>query len=107
MPVMNGWSLPRECAASPATYWLRIRGVHIGRMRNLRSSLLTAVLVVSSATLRAQSPGKFYLGADVSALAAVRGEPFVYRENGKVSTEYDIMVAHGWNAFRLRVFVSP
>src|SRR4051794_41119204 len=76
----------------------------------MRYPLGSILLCVCAATLHAQTPRNnppFYLGADVSALAAVRGEPFIYRENGTVSTEYDIMRAHGWNAFRLRVFVSP
>ena len=54
---------------------------------------------------------KFYLGADISSLASGRaggrGGPIVYSENGQESTEFAIMMKHGWNAFRLRVFVSP
>jgi arabinogalactan endo-1,4-beta-galactosidase len=48
------------------------------------------------------------VGADISALAGGgRGASFVYRDNGQESTEYAVMLKHGWNAFRLRVFVSP
>src|SRR5512141_467975 len=58
---------------------------------------------------RAQS--KFYLGADISSLAGGRGggrgPAMVYKENGQEGTEFGIMMKHGWNAFRLRVFVSP
>ena len=50
---------------------------------------------------------KFYMGADISSLASGRGGAAVYRENGQESTEFGIMMKHGWNAFRLRVFVSP
>ncbi len=53
---------------------------------------------------------RFYLGADISSLAGGggrRGGPTVYQENGQQSTEFGIMIKHGWNAFRLRVFVSP
>jgi arabinogalactan endo-1,4-beta-galactosidase len=55
------------------------------------------------------APAKFYLGADISSLAGGgrRGGPAVYLENGQQSTEFGIMAKHGWNAFRLRVFVSP
>jgi arabinogalactan endo-1,4-beta-galactosidase len=75
---------------------------------------------------------RFYLGADVSSLASGRGggrrgpattqaspgrgpagrafgrggNPS-YQENGQTAPEYAIMMNHGWNAFRLRVFVSP
>jgi arabinogalactan endo-1,4-beta-galactosidase len=57
---------------------------------------------------------RFYLGADISSLAGGRGGgggrrggPTVYQENGQEGTEFGIMMKHGWNAFRLRVFVSP
>ena len=58
-----------------------------------------------------QAQAKFYLGADISSLAGGRGGgrggATVYRENGQEGTEFGIMMKHGWNAFRLRVFVSP
>jgi len=49
----------------------------------------------------------FYLGSDISSLSSGRSGPFVYREGGQQGTEFGIMARHGWNAFRLRVFVSP
>ncbi len=50
----------------------------------------------------------FYLGADVSALAGGRGGPATYTDtNGAPGSEIAIMATHKWNAFRLRVFVSP
>jgi arabinogalactan endo-1,4-beta-galactosidase len=77
--------------------------------------------------------GKFTLGADVSAIAApprggasgggaraVAGSggsaaartgggrgPLTYNENGQPAEEWEILMRHGWNLFRLRVFVSP
>jgi arabinogalactan endo-1,4-beta-galactosidase len=58
-----------------------------------------------------QAQSKFYLGADISSLAGGRGggrgSATVYQENGHEGTEFGIMMKHGWNAFRLRVFVSP
>jgi arabinogalactan endo-1,4-beta-galactosidase len=96
------------------------------------SVVVVAMLVVAamSAASSAQEPtsGAFYLGADISALAGARPPlrpvdaaatatpasggrppraPFVYRANGVETTEYAIMRKNGWNAFRLRVFVSP
>jgi arabinogalactan endo-1,4-beta-galactosidase len=58
-----------------------------------------------------QAP-KFFLGADVSALAAPsrgrgRGRLRVYQESGKTNEEWAILLNHGWTMFRLRVFVSP
>ncbi|MEJ2649721.1 MAG: glycosyl hydrolase 53 family protein, partial [Sedimentisphaerales bacterium] len=60
-----------------------------------------------------------YLGADISALAGRgggrggfggfdgRGGAAGYQENGQPGNEISIMTRHGWNAYRLRVFVSP
>jgi arabinogalactan endo-1,4-beta-galactosidase len=76
---------------------------------------------------QASTSDVFYLGADISALSGPRlprpvdstgaatpapagrgrGAPFVYRESGVETTEYAIMRKNGWNAYRLRVFVSP
>jgi arabinogalactan endo-1,4-beta-galactosidase len=53
---------------------------------------------------------KFLLGADVSALDSPgRGgrAPLTYQENGAPSDEVAILMRHGWNAFRIRVFVAP
>ena len=63
---------------------------------------------------QAQQP-KFFLGADVSALdsggrgagGGGRGGSRAYQENGQTNEEWAILMKHGWNAFRLRVFVSP
>lgn len=69
---------------------------------------LTAWMPARSFGQAARSAETFYLGADISALAAGgRGASFAYRDDGQESTEYAIMLKHGWNAFRLRVFVSP
>jgi arabinogalactan endo-1,4-beta-galactosidase len=77
--ALVGWPMPADCLAQAATM---------------------------------AAPTKFYLGADISALAGGRGGffgggPRVYQENGQEDTEFAIMMKHGWNAFRLRVFVSP
>ncbi|HVO34772.1 MAG TPA: glycosyl hydrolase 53 family protein, partial [Gemmatimonadales bacterium] len=51
-----------------------------------------------------------YLGADISYIDAAdrfRGRFPAYQENGTPSDELTILRGHGWNAFRLRVFVSP
>ncbi len=51
----------------------------------------------------------FYLGADISYLdAAGFRRPFpAYQENGTPGDELTILHRHGWNAYRLRVFVAP
>ncbi len=59
-----------------------------------------------------QAP-QFLLGADVSALSSGgrgggrRGPLPNYQEHGKTNEEWRILLDHGWNVFRLRVFVSP
>ena len=52
----------------------------------------------------------FTLGADVSFLGSPPrpGRPMMtYRENGTPSDEVTILKGHGWDSYRLRVFVSP
>jgi arabinogalactan endo-1,4-beta-galactosidase len=93
-------------------------------------AMLGVALMPAVSFAQARTSGVFYLGADISALAGsrppvgppestttstppsvpggrARRAPFVYREDGVETTEYAIMLEHGWNAFRLRVFVSP
>jgi arabinogalactan endo-1,4-beta-galactosidase len=81
--------------------------------------LVTAVALLASlgacSTTRsrpaaAAPEAPFYLGADISYLDAAdrfRGRFPAYQENGQASDEMTILKSHGWNAFRLRVFVSP
>ncbi len=86
----------------------------------LAAALLAAVPLVLSVprAALAQAPAQgvqrppFYLGADISFLASPMRRPGmparVYRDaNGKPSDELTVLMHHGWNAFRLRVFVSP
>lgn len=71
------------------------------------------LMPTGSSAQPAAAPSKFYLGADISSLSGGRGGfggrggPAVYQENGQQGTEFAIMMKHGWNAFRLRVFLSP
>jgi len=61
------------------------------------------------ATGVAPQAAPFYLGADVSFLATPWGpwRTRAFQENGQASDEPTILRRHGWNAYRLRVFVSP
>ncbi|HEY2806643.1 MAG TPA: glycosyl hydrolase 53 family protein [Gemmatimonadales bacterium] len=78
----------------------------------MRATVVVAIatsLLLAAREARAQS-SPFYLGADISALGApgrFGRPPRTYQENGKPSDELTILMAHGWTAFRLRVFVSP
>ena len=80
---------------------------------------LAAALALSALAACARAPhpapapapqAPFYLGADISYIDAAdrfRGRFPPYQENGTPSDELTILHDHGWNAFRLRVFVSP
>ncbi|HVU17815.1 MAG TPA: glycosyl hydrolase 53 family protein [Candidatus Didemnitutus sp.] len=76
-------------------------------MRWIVMAFIAAVLTgwVSAAT------EPFVLGADITYLDArmpARWGKFPpYQENGQPSDELTILHRHGWNAFRLRIFVSP
>lgn len=80
------------------------------------SGLTAAALLVAACSAprthpaAAAQPQPFYLGADISYIDAAdrfRGRFPAYQENGAPSDELTILHNHGWNAFRLRVFVSP
>jgi arabinogalactan endo-1,4-beta-galactosidase len=47
------------------------------------------------------------LGADISMLARVEQRGGVYVDNGKPDDAITIFTHHGWNCFRLRLFVNP
>jgi arabinogalactan endo-1,4-beta-galactosidase len=69
---------------------------------------VAAVLAVQScATQGRRARAPFLLGADVSALASRPEIAGRFRENGRPESEIAIMERHGWNTFRLRVFVDP
>lgn len=49
----------------------------------------------------------FLLGADISALGQVEERGMVFRDGSKPDDAIDIFRRHGWNTFRLRLFVNP
>ena len=63
----------------------------------------------ASPSIGSPAASAMLLGADISALAGRRNPTTAvsYQENGQPGTEFGIMMKHGWNAFRLRVFLSP
>jgi len=88
----------------------------VNRRRFRVASFITTTLLLSWLTLEIVSAAEtnprsqFFLGADVSALAAPgRGGRMnrIYQEAGKTNEEWRILMDHGWKMFRLRVFVSP
>ncbi|MGD0460919.1 MAG: glycosyl hydrolase 53 family protein [Tepidisphaeraceae bacterium] len=53
------------------------------------------------------APSAFLLGADISTLAQVEQRGGVFRDAGKPDDAIAIFCRHGWNCFRLRLFVNP
>lgn len=87
--------------------WLRSAGV-VGAVALLAA--FTAATRSAAPEARAPQAAPFYLGADISFLDSPMRPgmaPRTYQENGQPSDELTILQRHGWNAFRLRVFVSP
>jgi arabinogalactan endo-1,4-beta-galactosidase len=63
------------------------------------------------ATAQAATPPATSPATSVAGRGGARGSrgglPVPYNESGVEGTEYGIMLKHGWNGFRLRVFVDP
>jgi arabinogalactan endo-1,4-beta-galactosidase len=53
------------------------------------------------------APQTFLYGADISALASIEQRGGVFKEAGKTDDAIAIFTRHGWNCFRLRIFVNP
>src|SRR5690242_21264225 len=69
-----------------------------------------ATTKASSAAASAPSsrPALFLLGADISALTQAEQRGVIFRDaDGKPDDAIAIFSRHGWNCFRLRLFVNP
>jgi arabinogalactan endo-1,4-beta-galactosidase len=85
----------------------RVPGKRFCCALSLALGLALLGLAPKLAVAQATPPG-FLLGADVSALDSPGRRPLpAYQEDGKPSDEVTILKRHGWNAFRVRVFVAP
>lgn len=54
-----------------------------------------------------QESRSFLLGADISTLAQVDQRGGIFKDGGKPDDAIAIFSRHGWNCFRLRLFVNP
>jgi arabinogalactan endo-1,4-beta-galactosidase len=70
-------------------------------------AVAAALTVQSCATQARRDQARFLLGADVSALSSRPEMAAMFSEDGKPESEIAILERHGWNTFRLRVFVDP
>ncbi|MGD0141163.1 MAG: glycosyl hydrolase 53 family protein [Tepidisphaeraceae bacterium] len=68
------------------------------------------LMVPKSSPAASTQPGPappFLLGADISALAQVEQRGGVFSDHSKPDDAIAIFRQHGWNCFRLRLFVNP
>jgi arabinogalactan endo-1,4-beta-galactosidase len=71
-------------------------------------AVLVAAMAAPSCSTRSEEPKTaFLLGADISALASRPALAGKFNEHGEPGSEIAIMERHGWNTFRLRIFVDP
>jgi arabinogalactan endo-1,4-beta-galactosidase len=77
-------------------------------LRNAMSFVAAGCLAAVPCGAQPGRPDReFLLGADVSALASRPAMDGLFNENGRPGSEIEILARHGWNTFRLRVFVDP
>ena len=62
---------------------------------------------VSTKEKSASAPSPFYLGADISTLTEVDQRGGVYMDGDKPGDALAIFMKHGWNCFRVRIWVDP
>jgi arabinogalactan endo-1,4-beta-galactosidase len=73
-----------------------------------RRAAALVLVALSGCTAEApKAPTPFLLGADISAIDSWPALAGKFRDAGMPGTEVGILSSHGWNAFRLRVFVDP
>jgi arabinogalactan endo-1,4-beta-galactosidase len=71
---------------------------------------LTLLSSSKPGVVRAQvksTPQTFIVGADISALSSIEQRGAIFKDNGKPDDAIAIFTRHGWNCFRLRIFVNP
>jgi len=82
-------------------------------MNSYRSLILAALFVMLCSPVRdahaqpSTAPAQFLLGADISMLAQIEQRGGIYRDDAKPDDAIAIFTCHGWNCFRLRLFVEP
>jgi arabinogalactan endo-1,4-beta-galactosidase len=81
------------------------RGTEIA-LSSLRSAFAPVVwLICAGVAMAAAQP--FYSGADISLLPFIESRGGQFSDNGQTMPLEKIMVNHGVNLFRLRIFVNP
>jgi arabinogalactan endo-1,4-beta-galactosidase len=83
-----------------------------GKFCRLLAMMLVGLTITGTETSLADSPTtrdsrQFLLGADISALGQVEQRGGTFTDNGKADDAIAIFRRHGWNCFRLRLFVNP
>jgi len=81
--------------------------------RSIRNAVLlgTVLQAVAMPTLSlaqpTTAPSSFLLGADISTLPQMEQRGGIFQDDGKPDDAIAIFRRHGWNCFRLRLFVNP
>src|SRR5262245_33771267 len=66
-----------------------------------------AAVIGAAAAPALGAANPFYMGSDISLLPFIEGRGGTYRDAGTVRPAEQILVNHGNNLFRLRLFVNP
>jgi arabinogalactan endo-1,4-beta-galactosidase len=75
-------------------------------LRLIKAACLSVIwLICGCICMAAADP--FYSGADISLLPFIESRGGVFRDNGQTMPLEQIMVNHGCNLFRLRIFMNP
>jgi arabinogalactan endo-1,4-beta-galactosidase len=79
-------------------------------MRNavlLGTVLQIAAMSTTSLAQPTTAPSSFLLGADISTLTQMEQRGGIFQDDGRPGDAIAIFRRHGWNCFRLRLFVNP
>ena len=79
------------------------------RARQLAAAVTLAIAAACEHSPTGSSPARtdLLLGADISALARIEQVGGVFRDGGQARDAIAILRSHGFNIFRLRLFVNP
>ena len=69
--------------------------------------VITALSFCCTKEKPADSPGAFYLGADLSYVNEMEDCGVVYKQNGQAKDPYDIFAGNGCNLIRIRLWHTP
>lgn len=86
--------------------------IPLAMVQTAMAALMVAAVFtpLNTAFAAEQGPGapmRFYLGADISTIPLVENRGGIYMDGDKPGDGLSIFMKHGWNCFRLRIWVDP